>query len=138
MGLAVARFARPSGRSLFAAERFRTIAPDIAYSSDALGFDSASGSCWYDADSRRDTDAHRQYTDAANCTLAAQAFSTLSPGSEFRPAHILAPLLSRHHLWPAFAEQITAGAEFPPINLSDADRHADVAASLARGNHKAA
>jgi hypothetical protein len=49
--------------------------------------------------------------------LAAQPFSMLSPGSEFRPAHQLAPLLSRHPLWPAFAERITAGAEFPSLTF---------------------
>ena len=47
--------------------------------------------------------------------LAAQPFSTLTPGSEFRPAHLLAPFLSRHPLWPRFRERITLGAQFPSV-----------------------
>ena len=80
----------------------------------------------------------RRHAGDLRVALAAQPFSTLSPGSEFRSAQILAPLLSRHPLWPAFAERITDGAEFPLFDISDADRLADVAASLARGNHKSA
>ncbi|KAI2505693.1 hypothetical protein MHU86_8752 [Fragilaria crotonensis] len=70
--------------------------------------------------------------------LAAQPFSTLTPGSEFRPADVLAPLLSRHPLWPRFRERITAGADFPLLPITDTDRRTDVVAALARGNHKSA
>ncbi|KAI2492527.1 hypothetical protein MHU86_22009 [Fragilaria crotonensis] len=70
--------------------------------------------------------------------LAAQPFSTLTPGSEFRPAETLAPLLSRHPLWRRFRERITAGAEFPLLPIDDVDRRTDVIAALARGNHKSA
>jgi hypothetical protein len=38
----------------------------------------------------------RRYGGNLRAALAAQPFSTLSPGSEFRLAHQLAPLLSRH------------------------------------------
>ena len=80
----------------------------------------------------------RRYGGQLCAALAAQPFSTLSPGSEFRPAHQLAPLLSRHPLWRSFAERITDGAEFPLADIPDADRLADVTATLARGNHKSA
>ena len=49
---------------------------------------------------------------------------------------MLAPLLSHHPLSVAFAKRITDGAEFPLTDISDADRLADVTATLARGNLK--
>ncbi len=64
--------------------------------------------------------------------LAAQPFSSLTPGSEFRPVELLAPLLSLHPLWPKFQERISTGAEFPLREI------ADVTANLTRGNHKSA
>jgi hypothetical protein len=70
--------------------------------------------------------------------LAAHPFSSLTPGSEFRPVELLAPLLSLHPLWPKFQERISTGAEFPLREIADADRIADVNANLARGNHKSA
>jgi hypothetical protein len=70
--------------------------------------------------------------------LAAQPFSSLTPGSEFRPAKLLAPFLSMHPLWPKFQERISNGAEFPLREIADADRIADVHANLARGNDKSA
>ena len=73
-----------------------------------------------------------------DAALAAQPFSSITPGSEFRPAELLAPLLSLHPLWPKFQERISNGAEFPLRDIADADRIADVTANLARGNHKSA
>jgi hypothetical protein len=70
--------------------------------------------------------------------LSAQPFSSLTPGSEFRPVELLAPLLSLHPLWPKFQERISAGADFPLREIADADRIANVTAHLARGNHKSA
>ena len=64
--------------------------------------------------------------------LAAQPFSSLTPGSEFRPVELLAPLLSLHPLWPKFQERISTGADFPLREIADADRIADVTAHLAR------
>ena len=54
--------------------------------------------------------------------MAAQLFSAVMPGSEFWPAALLAPLLSAHPLWPHFNDQILEGAEFPLLEISDADR----------------
>jgi hypothetical protein len=68
--------------------------------------------------------------------LAAQPFSSLTPGSEFQPSKLLAPLLWMHPLWPKFQERISNGAEFPLREI--ADRIADVHANLTRGNHKSA
>jgi hypothetical protein len=70
--------------------------------------------------------------------LAAQPFSSLTPGSEFRPVALLTSLLSMHPLWPKFQERISTGAEFPLREITDADRIADVHANLARGNYKSA
>ena len=70
--------------------------------------------------------------------LAAQPFSTLTPGSEFRLAHLLAPFLSRHPLWPRFRERITLGAQFPLRDIAEPHRLADLHTILARGNHKSA
>ncbi len=70
--------------------------------------------------------------------LAAQPFSSLTPGSEFRPVELLAPLLSMHPLWPTFQERISNGAEFPLREIADANSIADVHANLTRGNHKSA
>jgi hypothetical protein len=70
--------------------------------------------------------------------LEAQPVSSLTPGSEFRPVELLAPLLSMHPLWPKFQERISNGAEFPLREIADADRIADVHANLTRGNHKSA
>ena len=93
---------------------------------------------WTTAAATQNLTVLRRYGGDLRTALAAQPFSTLSPGSEFRPVHMLAPLLSRHPLWSAFAERITDGAEFPLVDISDADRLADVTATLARGNHKSA
>ena len=70
--------------------------------------------------------------------LAAQPFSTLTPGSEFRPAHLLAPFLSRHPLWSRFRERITLGAQFPLSDIAEPDRLAALRTILTRGNHKSA
>ena len=70
--------------------------------------------------------------------LAAQPFSSLTPGSEFRPVELLAPLLSMHPLWPKFQGRISNGAEIPLREIADADRIADVHANLTRGNQKSA
>ena len=78
----------------------------------------------------------RRYGGNLRTPLAAQPFSTLSPGSEFRLAHQLAPLLLRHPFWAAFAELSTNGAEFPLVHIPDAEQLSNVTATLARGNHK--
>jgi hypothetical protein len=69
--------------------------------------------------------------------IAAQPFSAVTPGSEFRPAHLLAPLLSTHPLWSRFRERVTLGAQFVPLEpIDDDSRRTDLQAILSRGNHK--
>jgi hypothetical protein len=80
----------------------------------------------------------RRHDRDLGAALRAQPFSTLTFGSEFRPAHLLAPLLSLHPLWGRFLERITDGAAFPLRDISDADRLSAVRANLARGNHESA
>ena len=80
----------------------------------------------------------RRYDRDLGSVLRTQSFSTLTFGSEFRPAHLLAPLLPSHPLWRRFVEQITDGAAFPLHDISDDDRLSTVRANLARGNHKSA
>jgi hypothetical protein len=70
--------------------------------------------------------------------FAAQPFSTLTIGSEFREPSLLAPLLSSHPLWRRFHDCIALGASFPLHPIDDAARLADVTANLSRGNHKSA
>jgi hypothetical protein len=83
-------------------------------------------------------DLLRRHDRDLGAALRAQPFSTLTFGSEFRPAHFLAPLLSSHPLWGRFVERITYGAAFPLRDISYADRLSAVRANLARGNHKSA
>jgi hypothetical protein len=78
----------------------------------------------------------RRYDCDLASAILAQPFSTLTFGSEFRPAHLFAPLLSLHPLWGRFAERITDGAAFPLLDISDDDQLSSVRANLARGNHK--
>ena len=93
---------------------------------------------WSDDAARHNLTILRTFRLDLAAALAAQPFSTITPGSEFRPAHLLAPLLSHHPLWPRFRERITLGAEFPLTSIADTDRRADLQAILSRGNHKSA
>ena len=70
--------------------------------------------------------------------LAHAPWSPLSFGSEFRPVHLLAPLLRHHPLWPNVHRWLTRGVSFPLDPLPEADRLQDLRLNLARGNHKSA
>jgi len=70
--------------------------------------------------------------------LQAQPFSSLSVGSEFRPASVLAPLCDWHPLWHCVQCWLSLGIDYPLSPLSDDDRLADLTANLARGNHQSA
>jgi len=80
----------------------------------------------------------RRYQLDLGAALTAQPYSALTFGSEFRPLHLLAPLLSSHPLWPRFSACVQDGAAFPLRDISDSDRLRAVQANLARGNHKSA
>jgi hypothetical protein len=79
----------------------------------------------------------RHHMDHAGA-LSAQPFSTLSPGLEFRSVDRLAPLLSRHSLWPRFGECIKLGAQFPLRPILNSNRRTALKAALSRGNDKLA
>ena len=93
---------------------------------------------WSDDAARHNLEVLRSFNLDLAAAIAAQPFSSLTPGSEFRSAALLAPLLSAHPLWPRFFERITVGAEFPLTPISDAERRTDLQAILSRGNHKSA
>jgi hypothetical protein len=93
---------------------------------------------WTDAAAAHNLRVLRRFNLDLAAAIAAQPFSAVTPGSEFRPAAQLAPFLSRHPLWPRFQERITLGAQFPLQPIDDGDRLTDLTATLSRGNHKSA
>ena len=65
---------------------------------------------WSDAAARHNLDVLRSYHLNLAAAIAAQPFSTVTPGSEIRAASLLSPLLSQHPLWPRFLERVMLGA----------------------------
>jgi hypothetical protein len=59
-------------------------------------------------------------------------------GSEFRPIHIIEPLLLHHHSWPSFVNQLKQGSKWSLLNISESDRKAKNIEFIQRGNHKSA
>lgn len=70
--------------------------------------------------------------------LAAQPFSTLTTGSEFRPAAVLEPLCRFHPLWHRVRSYLTKGVRYPLAPLDETERVADLLSNFERGNHKSA
>ena len=62
----------------------------------------------------------------------------LEPGSEFRLAKTLEPLLKHHNNWLKFKKIITEGVNYNLEDIPDRTRRSDLLAQLARGNHKSA
>jgi hypothetical protein len=62
----------------------------------------------------------------------------MSYGSEFRPYHILEPLLIHHHIWPSLSKQLQEGSKWRLLNLSDEDRTVKNREFISRGNHQSA
>jgi hypothetical protein len=62
----------------------------------------------------------------------------ISPGSEFRPTHILEPLFLHHHNWPLIRRILTSGSLWPLDPISKEDRIAKNDDFISRGNHKSA
>ena len=73
-------------------------------------------------------------------TFDAYPGTTISPGSEFRPASILRPLLQGHPYWPKIEHDLTFGASysFKKSHCDDAARVAENEALLQYGNHSSA
>jgi hypothetical protein len=66
-------------------------------------------------------------------------FSNSTPGSEFRPAHQLEPLLQQHKLWPFVRNLLTEGAHIPfTHDPSDEQRRKENDALVTFNNHKKA
>ena len=65
-------------------------------------------------------------------------YTSLTYGSEFRPAMDLQPLLQHHTNWPAIKELIQNGVSYPLEPISEHDRIRDIEYMLRRGNHKSA
>ena len=79
---------------------------------------------------RVDFDLHR--------AISMQAASSVAYGSEFKPVHVLEPLIGRHPLWSAFRSILEHGATYPLRNIDDTSRSQDIHDAIARGNHKSA
>ncbi len=70
--------------------------------------------------------------------LETQRNTPLYPGSEFRPAELIDPLVNTHPLWSNVKAWLRHGVSFPLKPIPETERRADLAAILARGNHKGA
>jgi hypothetical protein len=64
--------------------------------------------------------------------------TSLSYGSEFKPVHILQPLLQHHPQCLEFLDIIKHGVTYPLNAITEKDRRADIKALRDRGNHKSA
>ena len=73
-------------------------------------------------------------------TFNAFPHSTISPGSEFRQAEVLEPLLRFHPFWPKIARELRDGATYTFKNPkpSDETRRAENEALITYGNHSSA
>ena len=70
--------------------------------------------------------------------LVSEPLSTLQPGSEFRPASLLAPIFGGHPVWPRLEHILVNGAMMRLHPISNKDRLSDLSESLEYGNHKSA
>ena len=73
-----------------------------------------------------------------DAAFAAQPFSSLTVGSEFCPAAVLATLCFRHPLWPRVHHWLTTGVCYPLKPLCKSDQIADLTVMLERSNHQLA
>ena len=67
-----------------------------------------------------------------------QTDSIVTYGSEFKPVHVLEPLLGRHPLWSAFRSILEHGASYPLRPIDNTSRLQDIQDAIKRGNHKSA
>ena len=70
--------------------------------------------------------------------ISMQPGSTVSYGSEFKPASILMQLLGHHPLWSSFQEILEHGAKYPLQELDHKDCLMDIHDAIVRGNHQSA
>ena len=70
--------------------------------------------------------------------LRANPNSPTAYGSEFRPPHILTPLLASHPAWPKIARLLSNGTEYSLSPVDPAQAKEDANHAIAYGNHKSA
>ncbi len=71
-----------------------------------------------------------------SATLSAQNNTCLCFGSEFKPHHILEPILKVHPLWVFTSNILLKGASYSLCNFSKEDHFQDLTFALSWGNHK--
>jgi hypothetical protein len=64
--------------------------------------------------------------------------TVLSYGSEFKPSHIIAPLLQQHHHWLKIKDIVDNGMSYPLCDITKEERTTNIDFMLERGNHKSA
>ena len=64
--------------------------------------------------------------------------TSLSYGAEFKPAHVIQPLLHQHPQWPEINSIISNGATYPLHPITEKERKDDIKFMLKRGNHQSA
>jgi hypothetical protein len=62
---------------------------------------------WSPSAARHNLLVLRKYHMDLDAAIRAQPFSTLTPGSEFRPVTVLEPLCGGHPLWPRIRQYLT-------------------------------
>ena len=67
-----------------------------------------------------------------------QRNSPISLGSEFRPPHLLEPLLSWHPFWPKLRSILEKGVNYKLQPIKELERQQDFQAALEYGHHKSA
>jgi hypothetical protein len=70
--------------------------------------------------------------------ILANKNSFMSYGSEFRPYHVLEPLLLHHRSWPSLSKQLQEGSKWPLSTLTDEDRLSKNREFISHGNHQSA
>lgn len=93
---------------------------------------------WTDKAAGNNFDVLQRYGWDLSKAVHAQPYSVVTLGSEFRPVHLLAPLMYQHPLWPNAHKWLTEGVSFPMSSLSSEDQREDLEAMLERGNHQSA
>jgi hypothetical protein len=80
----------------------------------------------------------KSHGDCLQQFITASPGTLISPGSEFRPPHILEPLFIHHHNWPKINKILSNGSDWPLLPLNDKERIAKNHEFTSRGNHKSA
>jgi hypothetical protein len=76
--------------------------------------------------------------DSIQNLISAHPGSVFSPGLEFRPIHVLQPLLLHHCNWPQISTILSSGSYWPLLPIEDTHRKAKNIEFILRGNHKSA